>query len=123
MQTSNIKIQNNGTYWDFTFEHSNNRTDERLCKRMVYEFMAYYDLCRRIKAKGFKATLPFDITIVREGKQVLDTRYLKTEARMTLKLINNAKGRQMFIGRMLDIADYAMRPTTDKELEKKLLAH
>lgn len=121
METSKVIVSNNGTEWNFVLEHSNNRSHDRLRNRFAYEFMAYYDLLRKVKAKGFKATQPFDFKIIRNETVVLDTMSLSIEARLTLKLINNETGRARFINKLKHISDYAHRPTNEKELENKLL--
>jgi hypothetical protein len=121
MQTSKVIVSNNGTQWEFVLEHSHNRSFDRLRNRFAYEFMAYYDLLRKIKAKGFKATLPFNFKIIRDEKIVLDTTSLRIEAQLTLKMQNNEVGRARFINKLKDISDYANRPTSEKELEDKLL--
>jgi hypothetical protein len=122
METSKVIVSNNGTDWVFTLEHASNRSVDRLRNRFAYEFMAYYDLCRKIKAKGFNATLPFDFKIVRNGSLVLDTQtMISTEARLTLKLQNNEVGRARFINKLKLISDYAHRPTDEKQLQDQLL--
>ena len=122
METSKVIVSNNGTEWTFTLDHSNNRSIDRLRNRFAYEFMAYYDLCRKIKAKGFKGSEPFAFKIIRNQSVVLDTQScLSVEAQLSLKLVNNESGRVRFINKLKHISDYAHRPTDEKQLEEKLL--
>lgn len=121
METSKVIVSNNGLDWIFVLEHSNNRSVDRLRNRFAYEFMAYYDLCRKIKAKGFKATLPFNFKIIRNEKLIMDTGSLSIEAQMSLKLQNSEVGRARFINKLKFISDYAHRPTDEKQLQAQLL--
>jgi hypothetical protein len=120
--TSKVIVSNNGAEWTFTLEHSDNRNNDRLRNRFAYEFMAYYDLLRKVKSKGFKATLPFHFKITKDDKVVLDTQSkVLIEAGVMLKLQNSEIGRVRFMNKLKHISDYAHRPTSERELADKLL--
>lgn len=123
-KTTTISIQNNGLSMNFDLETSSQKSDSKIQKALVYRFLDYYDVMRSVKAKGFKATEPFNIKIVSGGKLLIDTTdevVFTATMRATLKLINTPKGRVTFEGRLSQFIALAIRVstlTTPEEITK-----
>jgi len=97
MKNISIRIANNGSNIKFDLEVSPSKSMQVVQRALVYQFFDYYDTMRRIKAAGFKATEPFNVSMVIDGVQLWDTAVdCSVEAQARLKLINTPKGRGNF---------------------------
>jgi hypothetical protein len=128
MKNTTIKIENHESSIQFDLTTNNTKDDAKVRRALVYRFFDYYNTMRIIGAKGFKASEPFKISFVVDGKIAFTTTQCTTQAQTTLKLINNPKGRAKFEMRLDNIIALAQRLGVNsteqviKQVEETLMA-
>ena len=128
MKNTTIKIENHVSSIQFDLTSNNTKDNDKVRRALVYRFFDYYNTMRVIGAKGFKASEPFKISFVVEGKIAFTTTNCTTQAQTTLKLINTSKGRGKFEMRLSNLIALAQRMNVVdadeiiKEVERTLLS-
>jgi hypothetical protein len=97
---SKITIENNGVSIDFTINHQGKEDGQKVRRALVLRFMDYYDTMRQVRASGFKASEPFQITMSTGSRVLFNTATLSMDARAKLKLQNTPQGRVRFMTRL-----------------------
>jgi hypothetical protein len=109
MKNTTIKIENHESSIQFDLTTNNTKDNAKVRRALVYRFFDYYNTMRVIGAKGFKASEPFKISFVVDGKISFCTTQCTTQAQTTLKLINTPKGRGKFEMRFENLVALAQR--------------
>ena len=124
MQTQ-ITISQGDSQVSFSFEHADNKSRVRIRRRLLFQFIDWYDTMRQVKARSFKGNQALRIQM--QGAVSFDTGSLSMEAQTVLKLQNTAKGRTSFL-RKLDVLVCFMQRLNEGEqvhaeyVEKELLS-
>jgi hypothetical protein len=127
MKNTTIKIENHVSSIQFDLTSNTTKDNDKVRRALVYRFFDYYNTMRVIGAKGFKASEPFVITFVVNGKIAFTSTQCTTQAQTTLKLINTPKGRGKFEMRLSNLIALAQRMNVVdadeiiKEVERTLL--
>ena len=108
MKNTEIIISNNGSEIKFNLESSNGKSTYKVQKALVYRFMDYYDTLRAVRSKSFKGNEPFVVQMKINGVLIYDTRW-SIEAQLSLKLVNNPKGRVRFMENLSHAIGLAIR--------------
>ena len=123
-KSTKITIANNGASISFDLDTANGKSIAKIQRALVLRFFDYYDTMRAIKAKGFKATEPFNISMHVNNVCKWNTGSLDMRAQATLKLQNTVKGRAMYESRLNRLVGFALRSQeTDPDKIKTALSH
>ena len=124
MKNTTITIENNGARIQFSLDTARGKSISKIQKALVLRFFDYYDTMRAIKAKGFKATEPFNVSMQVNNVLTWSTGSLGMEAQATLKLQNTVAGRIRYEQKLNRLIGFAIRSNeTDVDKINKELEH
>jgi len=124
MKNTTITIENNGARIEFSLDTARGKSISKIQKALVLRFFDYYDTMRAIKAKGFKASEPFNVSMQVNNVMQWSTGSLDMNAQATLKLQNTVAGRIRYEQKLNRLIGFAIRSTeTNVDVINKELAH